>query len=134
MTVPILISSDKPNLNGRIYPMSILHDIAEQINNHSNGFGTLNDNAGDNMIIIDAMKVSHRVSNAVVIDNILMVDIDILEEPPAGKLLKQIIDHVVFRPSGFGFVDDETSTVMEGYDFVSVNAILKSNDSFKNLL
>ena len=137
LTVPILIASSTPNLNNRVYSKEILQQITDYINeNDRRNYGMIGYKDPydplDDVKTINLKEVSHLVRNPVITNNILSVEIEILETE-SGRLLKGMIDRCVFRPSGIGNVDKDTGEITN-YSFISINAVSKENDSFKNLL
>jgi len=125
-----LIYFDKADINGYIFPRTSI-DIDEL--NHKlkrqQMFGELGySKTYDTMII----NISHTIKEFRINENenTLVADIEILSTPK-GITLQENIDAYVFRPRVAGTVNNCIINVKKIFTF---DAILKSTDSFKNII
>lgn len=127
-----LISREVPNENGRCYPIEILYKIKHQINAKGSIYGQLShpEQGGP----IDLNKASHEIIDVSIEDNVLYVDVKILDTPE-GNILFSVIDSVVFRPNGYGSLNEDGVHVnIDDYEIISFDAVLAREDSFEKLL
>jgi len=132
LNVPLFVVSRKKNLSGRIYSKKILKDILPSLIERANDKRLIGELGFSDTRDISLKNVSHLITNIRLEKNILYGDIEILGTD-SGKILNALIDDVVFRPRGAGYVD-EKGRVKEGYEIISFDAIPASEDSFKNIL
>jgi hypothetical protein len=102
-----LIINDKPNKNNRRYPIEVLQKMRDQINSKDRwqNLGILGNPESS---IITLGQVAFNYSNAVIEDNALYCDIEVIDTR-RGDELKQILGYesdghkrIVFRPVGEG--------------------------------
>lgn len=134
MKVTGLIYSETPTSANRIYPLELLHKIADHINDQEYSFyGELDHPEGKSKYTVNLSHVSHKIYDAVVEDNELNFEVEVLNTPK-GNLLRLILSDVVFRPRGIGSTDDNGRVNIDDYQIISFDAILGQNDTFKDLL
>jgi hypothetical protein len=120
--VAILIEADKPNKNGRVYPLHVLKKAVEE-SNQGEILGHL-DMPEDGKVHLQ--DVSHMCHNFEIKDGFFQCEIEILDTPK-GKILKNIINDVEFRTVGIGNLlkvnEDEILVIDDNYKLTCVNAI-----------
>lgn len=114
-----LIDSN-PTINGRIYPQTVIEKMYRKISASQphERFGEFGMPTGHT---VDLEDVAFVYSNPALEDGVLYVDVQILETPK-GKALMDVIEHVDFKPVGFGNVD-ENNVLQDDYELISINAI-----------
>jgi hypothetical protein len=110
------------NKNGRIYTPESLEKFLEKGKEYYGEIGY------PQSTIVDLGKVSHRVHDLRIEDDILVGEVEILSTPN-GKTLKSILSEVVFRPRGMGNVNEQSKQV-EDFQLLSFDAIPKDQDVF----
>ncbi len=135
----VQILSTSPNLNGRMYPLHVLESIRDQINSNEThiNIGTMGYPEGLDVNLTDAAFI---YTNARIIDEALYVNIELLKTS-MGDTLKHIIEvdsqcdntSIVFRTAGQATLDDgdEVQVIGDDYQLISVAAINKDEDAFK---
>jgi hypothetical protein len=135
-----LLLNTEVTLNNRRYPLEVIESIRDQINSRDEdrNLGTV---GYEENLEIDLSKVAFKYSNAVIENNALYVDIEMLDTP-LGKSLNEVLGDMRFRPAGTGTFDGgmpvETmnllkvpSRVSMGYKILSVAAINPSEDALQ---
>lgn len=79
--------------------------------------------------VLNIKDIAFIVKDMHVRGSSLVAYIEILETP-RGKELKKVINQISFRPVSWGFVKDDGAIEIER--LVSINAIYKSSDAWKN--
>ena len=118
-----IIESDNPTPSGRIYPASVVEKMYKKIaaaGPHER-FGEM---GMPEAHTVDLSNVAFVYENPLLEDGILYVDINILETDK-GNELKEIVDNVEFKTTGFGEVD-ENNIIQDNYEMISINAIPKT--------
>jgi len=131
MTVTLLMSSDIPNLNGRIYPKELLYKIADQINNGQPLYGEFG-YPDKYDAVVNLSNASHVITKAYVDGDSLKAEVSILETFK-GVELKKELDKNVFRPRGIGTVD-ENGIMNDDYQLITFDAIKTEDDAFDNII
>ena len=131
LNVPLIISSRKKNLNGRVYSKKILKNILPELCEKANERRLLGELGFGETKGVSLSNVSHLIKNIRIEENVLLGDIEILETD-SGEILKSTIDNVVFRPRGLGYVNKRGN--ISEYEIITFDAIPASEDSFKNIL
>ena len=75
-------------------------------------------------------EISHRTEKLFRKDGILFGKILILDTPN-GRLLKDNLDHYVFRTRCAGYVDHRNEVLPK--DFIAIDAILENEDPYKDI-
>ena len=101
MKLETTILNTRPTKNNRCYPMEVLEIIRDQINSKpvDANLGTIGYPKGLEILLGDA---AFRYSNARIVDDSLLVDIETIHTPK-GVELRRIIDEgmdIRFRPGG----------------------------------
>ena len=132
MTVAVLRVNEK-NLNGRIYSIDTVQQMIAMFNRRTNLTSPMIGNLGFPVNGESTLSnISHAVKNLNVKGDVLEAEIEILETP-CGKILSELLKHneIVFRPTSSGYVYDSGDVSV--CDFLSIDAILKTDDSYENL-
>lgn len=136
-----LILNTRPTLNGRMYPLKVLEQIRDQINSNdpSINIGTLGYPEGLDISLTDA---AFTYTNAVIENDCLYVDIQILSTPDGEKIKHQIevdqrvgVSSRVFRPAGQASLEGELSDshrmVCDDYKIITIASILNDEDAIQ---
>lgn len=124
MTIETMVLNTNETKNKRFYSKETLVNICEQINkkaNHLIGYIGFPKQRS----LHDA---SHLIEKAEIRDNELYCTIRILETPQGNKL-KTILNEMVFRTEGDGWVDDKQE--IKDFNIRSIIAISKDEDALK---
>lgn len=120
-----LILNNKPTKNGRVYSTEILNKIASQINTSAFMAGTI----GYLDHVVSVTEIAFQAKNAVVEENNLYAHIELCDLPK-GKELCKILDNVVFRPAGMGYLNSNNEKVLEeDYHLLYIAAVPKETDA-----
>jgi len=116
----VLIKLNQISKNERIYKPEILESFLNK-----EYFGEINhpDNS-----VVNVKKISHKINNLEIKDNELLGEVEILNTPEGNKLKEIGIENVVFRPRGFGNINENKE--VENYELIAFDAILKYSDPF----
>ena len=76
---------------------------------------------------IALLKASHYVENIRIEENELVGDVEILDTS-SGKLLTDLIEHIVFRPRCLGSITDDIAIIDE---LIAFDALNKEQDIWK---
>jgi hypothetical protein len=138
-----LIINDKPNKNNRRYPIEVLQKMRDQINSKDRwqNLGILGHPESN---VIRLGQVAFNYSNAVIEDNALYCDIEVIDIH-RGAELKQILEYekdghkrIVFRPIGEGSFNGEVPeevhnlleiSVVDRYDLLMISAFPITEDA-----
>jgi hypothetical protein len=137
MRVPILIANKK-NLNDRYYTIDSLEKIIVDYNKEEERlgqcFGVFRNEPDYTPYgergLINIKDIAFTVDSMGVEGKTLMADINILKTP-RGNELREVINHVVFRTCVWGNLAEDGKVEIE--NLISVNAISKLEDSFRNI-
>ena len=130
-----LILNTQPTLNSRVYPLAVLEQIRDQINSNdaSVNIGTFEYPEG---LEFSLSKAAFTYSNAIIENDCLYADIQILSTPDGEKIKYQLevgVSSRVFRPAGQATLDDELSdsqlTVGGDYRLIAIASISKEEDA-----
>lgn len=131
-----ILIANKKNSNDRYYTISSLKKIVSDYNNEVERVGEFYGSFKDSQDFHEYLDVPLNVKDiAFVVKELnvrgssLVADIELLETP-RGKELKRMINQVSFRPISWGFVKEDGAVEIER--LVSINAIYKSTDSWRN--
>lgn len=131
LDVPLIISSRKKNLNGRIYSKKLLKDILPDLKKRAEDRKLLGEFGYGETSNILLTNVSHIIHNLRIEEKTLFGDVEILSTDKGQELSKDV-KKFVFRPRGFGFVDEKGN--INSYELISFDAIPEEEDSFKNVV
>ena len=107
---------NKVDKQGNIYPKDILEKMVSTINDGI--FGCI---GHENSNIINLSKISHKCNNAVLTENYIELDLEILNTFE-GNLLKNIInDNSIFGCRGFGTI--KNNIIQNDYKLISIDLI-----------
>lgn len=132
-----LLLNTKETSNGRRYTIEALQSIADQINAIGvgrslgrNGYPDKGEVALglDHGTTLLLSKVSFILSNPVIEDNSLYVNIEVISSP-CGEVLKTMIDEVVFRPMTMIADGKGTTVINAGLTYRYAAAVPKSTDA-----
>ena len=137
MRVPILIANKK-NLNDRYYTIDSLEKIIVDYNKEEERlgqcFGVFRNEPDYTPYgergLINIKDIAFTVDSMGVEGKTLMADINILKTP-RGNELREVINHVVLRTCVWGNLAEDGKVEIE--NLISVNAISKLEDSFRNI-
>lgn len=122
-----ILAIGKPEMSGRIYSKEIAEEIIKTINSEGKPiFGGMTSYDGS------LNDVSYVVQNAEIVDDSIVADIEILDTP-RGNLLNEVINNdvvgdVVFKPFGYGKVDDKNRVYGYTINWVIANIEDKEKD------
>ena len=108
------------NKNGRIYSSEVLKDFLD--NEYYGGIGFPQNT------IVDLGRVSHKIYDLRIEEDILVGEVEILSTPN-GEILKSMLSEIVFRPRGIGNINGQSKQV-ENFQLLSFDAIPKDQDAF----
>jgi len=113
--------ADDINTNGRVYPLGVLKEAVESIQDQINGRAIMGefDHPKDAKIHMD--RVSHLLTKLWLEGKIVYGQIEVLEEMPCGKMLKVLIEsNVQVSVSSRGVGDMKTKGLEEGKEAYEV--------------
>lgn len=125
-----VVSDNKSNRNGRIYPMSLWQNVVksdyvkEMINNHSL-FGEADH--PETRLEISLQNVSHAINDLWIEGDKVMAVIDILPTP-MGKILSELLDYgtnLGISSRGAGTVLADNSVDPDDYQFVTFDFVAR---------
>lgn len=111
------------NQNGRKYPPEAMESALKTLNEsipEKTALGQVG-TATDSLLHLD--RVSHRITDAVIVDGELRGVVEILSTP-AGKILQALLDAgtpIAFRPRGRANISDDGE--VQNFELVSIDAI-----------
>lgn len=135
-----ILVANKLNLNNRFYTTEAMHkmvfDYDKAKMKHGEFYGIYRNEPDFYEYkdgVIQIKDIAFLVNELHVRGNSLVADLDLLETP-SGKSLKESMekDSICFRPVCWGFVQSDGEVQVER--LVSINAILRSEDSFRNII
>lgn len=121
----LLLNTNQTN-NNRCYTIESLQSIADQIN-ESPTHKKFGRNKYESAILT-LSEASFTVSNAVIENNSLYIDIEVLSTP-AGEELKNMINEVAFRPMTMIPSDEDYKIISSKLTYLYTAAIEKSTDA-----
>lgn len=125
-----VVSDNKSNRNGRIYPMSLWQNVVnsdyvkEMINNHSL-FGEADH--PETRLEISLQNVSHAINDLWIEGDKVMAIIDILPTP-MGKIISELLDYgtnIGISSRGAGTVLRDNSVDPDDYQFVTFDFVAR---------
>lgn len=125
-----VVSDNKSNRNGRIYPMSLWQNVVnsdyvkEMINNHSL-FGEADH--PETRLEISLQNVSHAINDLWIEGDKVMAVIDILPTP-MGKIISELLDYgtnIGISSRGAGTVLRDNSVDPDDYQFVTFDFVAR---------
>lgn len=125
-----VVSDNKSNRNGRIYPMSLWQNVVnsdyvkEMINNHSL-FGEADH--PETRLEISLQNVSHAINDLWIEGDRVMAVIDILPTP-MGKIISELLDYgtnIGISSRGAGTVLRDNSVDPDDYQFVTFDFVAR---------
>ncbi len=127
-----VIFFDEVNKNGRMYTKDSTMTIVDNFMVRRNAYGVAYGSIGypSKGFEIGLNTISHSVDRLYEEDNILFADVRMLRNGMGPDLLNEI-HRYVFRTNASGIlVDTDGKSIVHLHDIMSVNAILKEDDSF----
>ena len=113
--------ADDINTNGRIYPLTVLKEAVDSIQDQINSRSVMGefDHPSDAKIHMD--RVSHLLTKLWLDGKIVYGQVEVLEEMPCGKMLKALIEsNVQVSVSSRGVGDMKTKNLEEGKEAYEV--------------
>lgn len=113
-----VLTVDKPNKNGRIYPKSL---VENWVNNFKESFGTIGYPQDSKITLSEA---SHKINRIEIKNDELFVEAETLVTPNGIKLdnlLEKDLDSITLRSFGFGNL--ENNIIQDDYELVTFCAV-----------
>lgn len=122
----IIAEAGVPNKNNRVYPASVLEQVANEFSTTHRINKTMMGHLGMQQdSLIRFAYVSHMVEDLKFENGVLKADIEVLVNTPMGKVLKDLANDVSFRMAGMGDIKEENGQwiVQDDYKLVTINAV-----------